>query len=372
MKAGIITHYDVHNHGAHLQLYALTQVLKRFHYDAKALRFHKNYDFMGGERTGAKYSISLKSLPIYVKYLAEKGISQTLYNYKKRNLLSKFRNEHEIVGEFYSEAKDLDAVVIGSDEIFSIQAGPNPWYYGIGVPCHKQISYAASFGPTTLEMINEHNAGALIQAGMQHLKAISVRDKNSFDIVKHYTQYEPEIVCDPVLLYGFEKQQQEEVQAAFRKQHPEKYCIVYSYDYNMNDKTAVGAIRAYAKKHDLKVYSVAYYHKWCDKNIQVSPLDVFQWFANAQMVFTDTFHGSVISLTTGTQFVAQIRGNANKLSFLLDQYGVPERKISCFSMVEEVAATPIDYSVVNQTILEIRHQSEAYLRKALGEINADD
>ena len=41
MKYGIITHYDVHNHGAHLQMYALIQVLKELGYDAKALRYAK-------------------------------------------------------------------------------------------------------------------------------------------------------------------------------------------------------------------------------------------------------------------------------------------------------------------------------------------
>lgn len=372
MKAGIITHYDVHNHGAHLQMYALVQILKLFNYDAKALRFRKNYDFMGGERIEGKYSISVKSLPIYLKYLVQNGFSQTMYNYEKRKILSKFREEQEIIGEYYSEAKELDVVVIGSDEIFSIEAGPNPWYYGIGIPCSKQISYAASFGPTTIKLIKEHNVGALVEAGIKHLNSISVRDKNSSDIVYHYTGKYPDIVCDPVLLYGFPEEQNDEIFSAFKKECKEEYCIVYSYDYNMNDELTVRAIREYARKRNLKIYSVAYYHKWCDKNIQVAPLDIFKWFANAKMVFTDTFHGSVISLTSGTQFISQIRGNANKLSFLLEQYGVSERKVKDFSYIEKIAETPINYKIVDKTILKIRQDSMTYLKKALGEINVKD
>ena len=322
---------------------------------------------MGGAKVEAKYSTSIKSLPIYIKYLAKNGLGQTLYNYKKRKTLSAFRKEHDLVGEYYSVAKDLDAVVIGSDEIFSVEAGPNPWYYGIGIPCQNQISYAASFGPTTLDCLREHNVEALIEAGVKKLKAIAVRDRNSFDIIKSLTDREPTIVCDPVLLYGFKDQQNEAVRSSFAKQQKEKYCIVYSYDYNMNDDLTVKSIKEYAHKRGLKIYSIGYYHKWCDKNIQVSPLDVFKWFANADMVFTDTFHGSVISLTTGTQFISQIKGNANKLAFLLEQYGVSERKVSDFSCIEEVAATPVDYNVVNQTILKIREDSMAYLQNALGE-----
>ena len=45
MKPGIITHYDVHNHGAQLQLYALCKQLGKFGYEARALTYKKNYDF---------------------------------------------------------------------------------------------------------------------------------------------------------------------------------------------------------------------------------------------------------------------------------------------------------------------------------------
>jgi len=146
MKAGIITHYDVHNHGAHLQLYALVRQLKQLGYEAKALQYIKNYDFIGGIQASKKYNISIRSLPFYLGYLFKQGLSKTLYNYKKRKTLSNFRRDQKLVGEYYSEAKDLDLVVIGSDEIFSIESGPNPCFYGIGIPCKNQISYAASFG----------------------------------------------------------------------------------------------------------------------------------------------------------------------------------------------------------------------------------
>ena len=238
-KAGIITHYDVHNHGAHLQLYALIQRLKECGYNAKALRFQKNYDFMGGASARNKYNISIKSVPVYVKYLIKNGVDRTIYNYNKRKTLARFRKQHNLVGGYYSEAKDLDVVVIGSDEIFSIEAGPNPWYYGIGIPCQKEVSYAASFGPTTIEMIEAHNVGAMVEGGLKNLRHIAVRDENSAFIVEHYTGSKPNIVCDPVLLYDFPEQINPASFSNFKKTLKEKYCIVYSYDYNMNDDETV-------------------------------------------------------------------------------------------------------------------------------------
>ena len=366
-KAGIITHYNVHNHGAHLQLYALASVLKELGYDAKALQFQKNYDFMGGAKAGNKYNISIKSIPVYTKYLAKNGVNQTLYNYNKRKMLSKFRSDHHIVGDYYSEARDLDVVVIGSDEIFSIEAGPNPWYYGIGVPCKKEISYAASFGPTTIDMIEEHNVQSMVKAGLENLDHIAVRDKNSANIVEHYTGRKVDIVCDPVLLYDFHNQINSQCFREFKNTLKEKYCIVYSYDYNMNDEETVSSIKRYAKEKGIKVYSIGYFHKWCDKNINVDPLDVFKWFACSEMVFTDTFHGSVISLATGAQFVSKIRGNGNKLDYLLYQYDVQNRKVQDFSALFNIVREPINYEIVNKKVTSIRENSILYLRGALGD-----
>ena len=368
MKAGIITHYDVHNHGAHLQLYAMIQELKKLGYTAQALRFQKNYDFMGGAEAGKKYNISLRSIPTYLKYTVQNGVDRTAYNVHKREMLSQFRKKHNVVGEYYSEANDLDLVVIGSDEIFSIEAGPNPWYYGIGVPCNNQISYAASFGPTTLEMIEQHNVGALVKAGIENIRGITVRDQNSANIVKHFSGREVPIVCDPVLLHDFSQIFSNERIKKFKQVHPEKYCIVYSYDYNMNDETTVSSIRKYANKRGLKIYSLGYFHKWCDDNPNVSPLELFLWFRCADMVFTDTFHGTVISLATEAQFISMIRNNQNKLAFLLEQYGVAERIVNDFTQINEKVNDKIDYNIVGITVQQIRKRSFRILKDFIEQV----
>ncbi|MBR4570579.1 MAG: polysaccharide pyruvyl transferase family protein [Candidatus Riflebacteria bacterium] len=366
MKAGIITHYDVHNHGAQLQMYALATVLKELGYDeTKALRFKKNYDFMGADKADKKYNISLRSIPTYLDYLYKNGLKRTLYNIVKRKNLSDFRKEYGLVGEYYSEANDLDVAIIGSDEIFSIEAGLNSCFYGMGVPCKKIISYAASFGPTDIDFIKKHKAENFVEAGLKNIDEISVRDLNSHEIVKHYTGKDVPIVCDPVLLYGFSKEINSEDTAYFKRNLKEKYCIVYSYDNNMNEPQTVEAIKEFAKKNGLKVYSVAYFHKWCDRNIQVSPLDIFKWFVCAEMVFTDTFHGTVLSIVCNTQFVAKIRGNSNKLGFLLEEYNLRTRLIEDFNDLNSLYVEKIDYSNVNKLIVGKRKISLNFLRKNL-------
>lgn len=361
MKVGIITHYDVHNHGAQLQLYALISQLRKWGIDAKALCYKKNYDFMG-HYLETKYNISLRSIPFYIKYLTEKGVKKTFYNIQKKKILDNFRKKMKLVGEYYSEAQNLDVVVIGSDEIFSIEHGLNPCFWGMGVPCSKIISYAASFGPTTLSFIEKHNAEEFIKAGIEQIDMISVRDKNSQKIIGNYSKKDTIIVCDPVLLYDFAEERKINSFSVGKK----KYCIIYSYDNNMNDLETVNSIKSYARKRGLQIFSIGYYHKWCDKNINVAPIEMFQWFGNAEMVFTDTFHGTVVSLVTNAQFLTKIEMNKNKLAFLLEQYCVSERCVDSFLQVEEKSKKQIDYTVINKRIEKIRKDSFNYLKMALG------
>ena len=362
-KTGIITHYDVHNHGAHLQLYALSKVLNSLGYEAKALRYKKNYDFMP-ENASKKYNITLSSIPTYFKYLIQKGVGRTIYNMRKRSTLKKFRFNQNLIGEYYSHAKDLGLVVIGSDEIFSIEPGLNPWFYGMGVPCKKVISYAASFGSTTKEFICDMNAEEFIEAGLKHLSNCSVRDENSQFIVNSFVNKKAPIVCDPVLLYGYT----DEITHARenRRKTKEKYILVYSYDNTMNESEDVAKIRAYAKAKGLKLYSVGFYHKWCDKNINVDPLDIFDWFVGAEQVITDTFHGAVLSIVTNsTMFVKLKPTNRNKLLWLMKEYGLEDRVLDDFSGLNAFSEKSIDFDKVNGIVDERRQYSLRYLKEAV-------
>lgn len=359
MKAGIITHYNVHNHGAHLQLYALCKQLNKMGYEVHALQFRKNFDFLGGEQANAKYNPSMRSIPIYVRYLLSNGVERTFFNYKKRKILKEFRDSAELVGMFYSEAKDLDIVVIGSDEIFSIEAGPNPWYYGFGIPCRNQVSYAASFGPTTLECLYQHNMDSMVAAGINHLNAVSVRDENSQSIVRKLTGINAAIVCDPVLLYGF----QEEMDRF--KPSETDYMVVYSYDNRMNDSIQAEKILQFARKKGCKVYSVGFYHKWCDKNINADPFELLGWIKNSRFVVTDTFHGAVLSMLCNTPMAVKFAGNQNKLQYLLEEYDLMSRNILDYEELEHIYSTEIDFDRLNENIMKRQSDSLKYLASAL-------
>lgn len=356
MKIGILTYYGVHNHGAVLQANALRNVLESKGHECGFLEFERSYSNISQQQAN-KYRISLGSISFYAKYLTEKGIKNILYNLKKRQTLGKFRATNiPLMGRYENFNGDL--VVIGSDEVYSLEIGVNPFLYGNGLSAKHIISYAASFGPTTYEDVVKQRQETMISDGLHKLTAVSVRDQNSMEIVKKVAKIDAALVCDPVILYGYEKEMM------LFTPPMKDYILIYSYDKNLNDALEYDYIKKYAEKNKLKIVSVGYYHKWC-KCIDATPFELLGWIRNAKLVVTDTFHGSVMSIICNTPMVVKVRGNQNKLEFLLSEYGLFGRTVTDFAEIQNVVDRKIDFDVVNKAVREKRFVSMKFLDDVL-------
>ena len=203
-------------------------------------------------------------------------------------------------------ALDYDCVVFGSDEIWNIC---NPFsagdlnFFGAGMGAGFKISYAPSFGSTSLDDPKLASLSPLLA----EFEAISVRDENSLAIVESLTGRRPDLVVDPVLLSKPDK--------------PIK-----------NAKTA-GAIGTYLmgpSEHDVQrvcrfaarvgkdLCSIGYHYSWATRNIAFcDPADVPGLLAGCDLVVTNTFHGVVFSLK-------------NRLPFIIVSHPSKDQKIDTF------------------------------------------
>ena len=359
MKIGILTHYQVESHGACLQHYALTQYLRNKGYDVYTLSYHKNMDFADRD-SQKKFNVGLKSIPFYLKeYLFKYGPLFFLVMSKKHKLLSDF-NKKNFKYLPYGVA-DVDTAVVGSDEVWSLQLGANMMMYGHGVAAKKVIAYAPSFGQTDIDTISKHHCLPLISSGLNSFSSISARDNTSVKMVKELTGRDAELVCDPVLLYGFDKEISQ-----YKPKTTKKYVVVYGYNSNMNEPERVAAIKAYAKKIGANVYSVGAYHKWCDKQVACDPIELIYWCKGAQAVFTDTFHGTISAFLAKTPMAVYVRSTNNvKLDHLLSILGIENRKVVDDSKTEEIIEQPVDFDELALRFDSMRKTSEKYLINAL-------
>lgn len=252
-----------------------------------------------------------------------------------------------------------DIVVIGSDEVFNFAQqtwfGFSPQLFGHGLNADKVITYAASFGATTVDKMEYLGLKDEVAGYLKDLDKISVRDKNSYDVVKTLTGISPSLNVDPVLIYDYSKYVPEE-------KHKSDYIIIYSYPGRIKDKNEINAIKDFAKKKGLRLLSIGHYFPWCDDVVVPNPFEVLSYFRDAAYIVTDTFHGSVFSIKYNKQFATIVRGmNNNKLSFLLQQFGLQGRIVKDMSKLPEIEDTSIDYDAVNKKIEEYKDKSIKYL-----------
>jgi len=360
VKYGIITHYNVHNHGAFLQLNGLCKVLKRdFDINAQALQFEKNYDFAEAG-VKEKFKLSFRSIIYFISYIRERGLKLFLFNIKKKKLFADFVKNEDLIGPRCDQSEKLDGVIVGSDEVFSLHLGPTPELFGYNLPSNKVFSYAGCFGSTTLETVRSLNCEKFVRDGLKSMKGLSMRDQNSILIAKELTGKGVTLVVDPVILYGYEK----ELEGLTKPDLP-NYLLVYAYESRLNDPKEYQAILDYAHSKGMKVICPGFFHRWADENINTDPIELLRYFKYAECVVTDTFHGAVMSIITGRELAVKIRDNGNKLMNLLSEYELDNRVISDDWNLDAIFSQQQDNEHVRSEVERRRKASMDYLGRMI-------
>lgn len=348
----------VPNYGSFLQAYALKQLLLKAGADSvDYLDIKKGRQFLPNNNTG-KWYYQLKNL----------HLSQIVSKIKTRNYLKVRNARFTPYYEFFKNdnASDViyDLAVIGSDEVFNC-CQPSPWgfsrqLFGDVENSRRVITYAASFGSTTLKKIEQFDLNGEIKECLCKLSAISIRDDNSLQIVKDLTGITPQKHWDPVLIYGYKEELERNVEAIIPR---EDYMIVYSYAGRISDKMEIKNIRAFAKNNGLKLYSLFCNYSWCDGEIiPEHPLQVPAIFKKAKYAVSDTFHGTIFSIISHTKFGTLVRdGNVHKLSSLLEGLGLIERIVTKPEALASVLVKDINYNDVESLLEKERIHTSDYL-----------
>lgn len=372
-KVGIMSMQRIANYGSFLQAYALKQLMEEVGCNVEFVDYHVGAPVIT-ENADSKNKVVRK---------IEKGLETFQYRAPLAHKLSFIRYKQSFAQKYMpllgitdemNYNPTVDCLVIGSDEVFNCiqknsNVGYSPELFGKNNHAKKLITYAASFGNTTLIKLEKYKKANEVGALLKKFDAISVRDTNSGTIVEQLTGKEPVYNLDPVLTYDYMNC----CDKIPRVQTNEKYLILYAYAGRISNDEA-DWIAAYAKKKNLKVYAIGGIQKCADRFEVCSPFEVLAYFRNAEEVITDTFHGSIFSVITHRLFTTLIRksvgnsyGNEEKLSDLLNRLGLTERMTTKVEETEHINQQPIDYEKVDDVLQKQREIAKAYLCQSIGE-----
>ncbi len=367
MKIGIVSMQRIKNNGSFLQAYALYSQLKAYGHNVEFIDYNDEMHKEADKNESGRLKRLLKSVkailnPQYRRML-QVARHRKLFNNRYTSFLS-----HLGLSEKYNYHNErfFDLLIIGSDEVFNICQYTEkncviPWeLFGENIQARKIITYAASCGQTSFSKIVAINELQHCKELLERFSAISVRDENTYNFVREILDKEPLYHIDPVLWMETFPRDPLYIKPQY------KYLLVYAYTMRMNSDLERDAIKAYAKKHGLKVLCVNCYQPWCDVKITTSPFSLLEYIHDAQCVVTDTFHGTVFSIRNNTRFVTIVReSNYNKLHSLLQQFSLDAREVKEPKRLGEIMDSPIDFKMVNRTLAVERERAKAYIERQL-------
>ena len=372
-EVGILSMQRIANYGSFLQAYCLKQMLEELGHRVQFVDYH----------VGAPLGMSRKEAALGWRRASQKAAEIMAYDapiYQRLQFL-RFKKHfskcyHPILGltDAPNYTPKLDTLVIGSDEVFNCaQRNPNVGYspelFGKNHGARQLLTYAASFGNTTMQDLRQYQKTEELSTFLQDFQALSVRDAHSAQLIRALAGRETCFHLDPVLVYDLTGKCGQIPKIA----PTEKYLLLYAYSGRISHREACW-ISDYAHNHALKIYTLGGIQSCGDRFISCDPFSVPAWFRGAELVLTDTFHGTIFSTITQRPFVTLIRksrqgsyGNEEKLRDLLMRLNLADRGITEIERAKTIWEKPIDFTQTYQIIEQGRKSAYQYLMEQIRE-----
>lgn len=366
-KVAIRTLYGEFNMGNKLQNYATLFNINKLNYEVETLRYKSKTKktFVGKTK-------------FYIKELAKKILyivpNSTKWNKKYRKyeksreeIFKKFSKEYLNISEYEftydkindKKVNDFDFTVVGSDQVwndFNLNSDDIKFFLCENTNT-KNIALSASFG---VNSIKSENTDIYIN-GLQNFSNISVRELAGAKIVDNLIGYKPIVLADPTITLS--AQEWDVVSNKPLWDVPEKYVLCYI----LGDDIYIKEVEKYAKKNNLEVINLLDSTK---EYYRSGPSEFLYLIKNAQIVCTDSFHGSVFSLVYNTplkifQRVDYNKDMSSRISTLVDKFECEEALYE-----NEIIIEDFDWEKINNNIYFEKNKYINFLKESLnnGEI----
>lgn len=367
VNVGILSMQRIYNYGSFLQSFALKRILEDLGADVQFVDYHPGRPLEGDkEKVGfvRKLSRAMDSFKLDTDVKNKLAYIQYKKNYGKKYF------PYLGLPDTMNYQPKVDLLVVGSDEVFNcvqdnVNVGYSPDLFGQNNHAKRLISYAASFGNTTVDKLMQHHIYEEVAGWLRSFDSLSVRDSNSNDVVTKLVGSSPVKNIDPVLAFDYVNRLEKIPDVIPIK---EKYLLLYGYTGRFS-RQECNEIRKLANKRNLKVICLGGLQHCCDKFIDCSPFEVITYFQNAEAVITDTFHGTILSVITHRQFATLIResgyGNTQKLNDLLCTLNLTEQITPVIGQVQNQLENSIQYDDVDKIITNERIKTYDYLKKQI-------
>ncbi len=366
MRIAIVTVYDsIVNYGSFLQAYALGAVLKDMGHSVFYVRRMPEKNILERFNRIVKEQNTVKGSSVVKRTVSRLSSQRVIRREKNANLrrLECFKKDWKEISLVDADKlieNNIDLVICGSDEIWNLHnKDVDLSFYDCGwVEDIPKLAYAISSGNTE---ITEFSGNPDFFNAVGSFNRIMPRDCLTKKLMEQITGIQENIVCDPTIL--LEKNHYSITQ---KGKEFGRYILVYSYYLTSIEKEY---IRRYAHENQLKIVSPCIYLSIADEVVYTSSMDFPSLIANAECVYTTTFHGTIFSLMFAKRMCIMPR--LPKVENLLEQVHSKELsflKNGTYDMFSMVLNIIPDRDKIENAMNEMRESSITMLKTAIDSI----
>lgn len=277
-KIGIVTICNKgNNYGGKLQNYAMQTVLESMGYDVETI-----YDSECGDGDPWSAMTYIKDIIHYItryKYRPVAHKTAITFLYWKHKYLKKCPIIFK-PGEESCLSNRFDGVLVGSDQVWAPAWLLPDYAFAQFVEPRKRIAYAPSMG---VSEISEDLKDQYV-SGLKEFSRLSVRENDGAEIIEKLTGREAEVLVDPAMLLSIDDWNKIVVPCKKKE---------YVFVYVLGEITpAYSAYILELENSGLKIIDILRDARYAGGH----PGNFVGYIRDAEMVVTDSFHGTVFSL----------------------------------------------------------------------------
>lgn len=362
MKVAQISLDGYHNYGNVLQKYALQTTIKKF---TDEVEFIWRYESGFWVDTGENPSISNSNIDI--KFYSQNDARRAFFLEavrisKTKEFIERYTNTRFNLPYLEEIGDEYDFFVLGSDQVWNPFFGQYADLFLPFLPREKKIAYAASIAlPELLDELKES-----FRQGIESFSHISVREENAVKIISELGLEPPPVLLDPTLLLTPD----EWLKIARRPIWlNEKYERGYILTYYLR-QLPPPEIKSVAAKLNLPVINLLDINNF--NHYTISPEEFVYLFANATLIYANSFHGIAFSNLFKRPFVnceyndPGSNSMSKRIPSLLKLFGLENRIVYTEDFHKMQSPLEIDFSRHDEILSQERMKAFNFLSKALG------
>ena len=355
MKIGILTFPHAPSLGAMLQMRSLYHAVEELGHEVEIINY-----VSPGVIHEKKKKLSLKGR--LVRVLSKLLIKSAKPSYREFEAPLRMFPETPSYGEeaLAAIAARYDRIIVGSDQVWNpvVTGYDKNFYLEFCSDPNKKASYAASFGYAKLEEHEEKRVSELLN----DFSYLGVRETQGRDLIRDLTGREAEVVLDPTLLVDSDYLRSLSKPANRKKKYVLFFTIKPSH-------TLYLRAAEYATRYGLELVTVGGRMKDLIDPAKhpafgVGPKEFLGLLDGAECVFTNSFHGTAVSVALHTDFYVEFSSDTNsRMENLTAMLDLRDRIVT----EEALTDRKIDYSAVDAHLEKHRAYSMEYLKKIVSE-----